>query len=254
MLMVAPGRPGPNPFGDEWLEVARLLLPSFKAAVRHVQQRQWRRDQIFRSLDRVDTALCLLDAAGAEIHRNPAARGLLEEEPEAERLVRQASRLAHDVVRLRNPRRKADPSGPVAPGERIVEVGSTRYRMRVLFLEPHIVDVRAVVIVQLEPLVLRLPSVRRLKERFGLTRRQAEVALLLARGASNPEIAAALSISPHTVRSHAEVVFQKLNIHTRKGLALRLLQGTRPSMSWRGEEGGRISGAISSGDSRSSQP
>ncbi len=78
-------------------------------------------------------------------------------------------------------------------------------------------------VVQLRPVVPQLPSVQNLRDRFGLTGRQAEVALLLAKGATNREIAAALAISPHTVRSHGEVVFQKLDIHTRKALALRLI-------------------------------
>ena len=223
MLLVTPGRPGPNPFGDEWLELARLLLPAFKAAVRQVQQRQWRHDQVLWSLDRVDTALCLFDAAGTLRHRNPAANALLDDEPRAADLMRRAAGVAREASRLRRVGLKPEPPRTAAPGERTVRVGSTRYRISALFLGPHVVDIQALVVVQLSPVSPGLPSVRSLRDRFGLTRRQAEVALLLAKGASNREIAAALAISPHTVRSHGEVVFQKLDIHTRKALALRLI-------------------------------
>jgi DNA-binding CsgD family transcriptional regulator len=69
-----------------------------------------------------------------------------------------------------------------------------------------------------------LPTGRDLCRRHGLTPREAEIALLLARGASDREVAAALSISHHTVRKHAEHIFAKLGLHTRKALALRLME------------------------------
>ena len=69
-----------------------------------------------------------------------------------------------------------------------------------------------------------LPSPEALRARHGLTRREAEVALLLAEGASNADLAARLFISPHTARHHTEQVFGKLGLTSRKALALRLLQ------------------------------
>jgi DNA-binding CsgD family transcriptional regulator len=58
--------------------------------------------------------------------------------------------------------------------------------------------------------------------RLGLTRREAEVARLLARRATNREIAEALDMSPHTVRHHAENVFAKLGIHSRRAISSHL--------------------------------
>ena len=49
---------------------------------------------------------------------------------------------------------------------------------------------------------------------FGLTLRESEVAALLARGLSNREIAAALFISEHTVKSHLKSVFRKTGVGT----------------------------------------
>jgi DNA-binding CsgD family transcriptional regulator len=79
------------------------------------------------------------------------------------------------------------------------------------------------VLVTLERLTPALPSSTQLIERYGLTRREAEIAGLLALGLSNTEIAARLSMSPHTVRHHAEWLFTKLGMHSRKALALRLM-------------------------------
>lgn len=49
----------------------------------------------------------------------------------------------------------------------------------------------------------------------GLTSREAEVLGWVARGKTNAEIAAALFISPHTVRKHLEHTFEKLGVRTR---------------------------------------
>lgn len=54
--------------------------------------------------------------------------------------------------------------------------------------------------------------------RFGLTRREAEIARLLARRATNREIADELDVSPHTVRHHVESIFRKLGIQSRRSI------------------------------------
>ncbi|MCK5430862.1 MAG: response regulator transcription factor, partial [Anaerolineales bacterium] len=52
----------------------------------------------------------------------------------------------------------------------------------------------------------------------GLTSREQEVLTLLADGASNNEIAEALSVSPKTVARHRENIMGKLNLHSRTEL------------------------------------
>jgi two-component system response regulator NreC len=52
----------------------------------------------------------------------------------------------------------------------------------------------------------------------GLTDREHEVLTMLAEGASNPEIAEALVISPKTVERHRENIMHKLNLHSRSEL------------------------------------
>jgi DNA-binding CsgD family transcriptional regulator len=67
-----------------------------------------------------------------------------------------------------------------------------------------------------------LPDADSLRARFGLSRREAEVAVLLADRRTDAEIAAALGISWHTVRSHVERVFASLQCHTRRDAAEKL--------------------------------
>ena len=78
-------------------------------------------------------------------------------------------------------------------------------------------------IVSLERPTPVFPFLTVLVERHGLTRREAEVTLLLAQRLANGEIAKCLGVSSHTVRHHAEWVFTKLGIHSRQALALKLM-------------------------------
>lgn len=54
-----------------------------------------------------------------------------------------------------------------------------------------------------------------LLESYGLTQRETEIVLALARGLSTKEIGAELLISPHTVRDHLKAVYEKAGVSSR---------------------------------------
>lgn len=56
---------------------------------------------------------------------------------------------------------------------------------------------------------------------LGLTRREREVLALVAAGKTNPEVAAALTISRRTVKKHLEGIYEKLGVRTRTAAAAR---------------------------------
>jgi ATP/maltotriose-dependent transcriptional regulator MalT len=58
-----------------------------------------------------------------------------------------------------------------------------------------------------------------LGERFGLSRRELEVALLIAQGFSNREIAETIRVSTHTARHHTQHVLGKLGVRSRSRAA-----------------------------------
>lgn len=67
-----------------------------------------------------------------------------------------------------------------------------------------------------------------LRERFGLTAREAEVLLWLGRGKPNRDIAEILGLSPRTVNKHLEQIYAKLGVENRASataLATRAIQG-----------------------------
>jgi DNA-binding NarL/FixJ family response regulator len=54
-----------------------------------------------------------------------------------------------------------------------------------------------------------------------LTRRERDVLIHLARGLSNPEVAAVLNLSRHTVKQHTSAVYKKLHVRNRAEAASR---------------------------------
>lgn len=68
-----------------------------------------------------------------------------------------------------------------------------------------------------------------LAERYGLSLRELEVALLLAEGRSNAEIAAAVKVSTHTARHHTQHVLGKLGVRSRSRAAALISEFFGPS-------------------------
>ncbi|XVQ11262.1 response regulator transcription factor [Spirillospora sp. CA-255316] len=59
-------------------------------------------------------------------------------------------------------------------------------------------------------------------EAYGLSPRETEITQMIARGLSTGDIAAALYISPHTVRDHIKAIFAKARVTSRGELVARL--------------------------------
>jgi len=58
-----------------------------------------------------------------------------------------------------------------------------------------------------------------LRTTFGLTAAEGRVAVLIGNGLSGPQTAAALGISPSTVKSHLKHCFEKIGVHSQVGLS-----------------------------------
>jgi DNA-binding CsgD family transcriptional regulator len=63
---------------------------------------------------------------------------------------------------------------------------------------------------------------------FGLTRREAMVAELLARGLTNAQLAKALGVTEKTADTHTSNVLRKLGVHSRAAVASTLRRGKPP--------------------------
>lgn len=228
MIGSNPGPPGRNPFGEDWLELFHLLLSSFKAGSRTLFALEDRRTTLVETLDTFSHAVGIWRLDGTEAHRSTALRALLEAEGESARIVAEIQALARRTSRLLHRRPKADPGATVRVGAREVSTASARFEIRSGLLASRMFGRDPVVLVTVQRLTPSIPAVAVLRDRFGLTRREADVARLLGLGLSERAIAERLCVSPHTIRSHGERIFRKVGVHDRGALMYRLL-GAAPN-------------------------
>lgn len=158
-------------------------------------------------LDQLSEPVALLRPAGEGLHENPALRQLLVLEPEAPRVRQAITRAAESV---RRGFRAFVVGAPTTVATRV-----TKYHLRPSRLPRGTIGPDPALVVLVHDLGDELPERESLMERFGLTRRQCDVALCLARRRTNSEVARALSISPHTARRHTELVLAKLGVASR---------------------------------------
>jgi DNA-binding CsgD family transcriptional regulator len=176
---------------------------------------------------RTEAALVVGDD-GKELSRNLAMSRLLERGEDGERLLGELRDFAFQLsaARIRSPR-----DGEEVSVERVLQLGTPGepQRVRGWWLPEGTVDRGGSVLLTIGGDGLALPSVEALVIGRGLTPREAEIARMLAAGVSTKQIALQLSLSPHTVRTHGERIFEKLNIHSRKALALELMSSAARS-------------------------
>jgi DNA-binding CsgD family transcriptional regulator len=187
------------------------------------------RSAVATVLDELGIAACVYGPEGRELHRSTRMREILASMRESASLLAAMRALARGRSGQRDPSSRA-----IERDARGQPDAATKFRLRSVALPPGSVGPGPVVVVELERSGPALPRIDELITRCGLTHREAEVALLLALGGSDREIARRLARSPHTVRKHIEHIFDKLRLHSRKALMLRLSRTTWAS-SERGE-------------------
>lgn len=164
--------------------------------------------------------MLLADRRGDVLHAN-AALGRLRS-----RMGPKRSLDAHIVsllARLQNGG-GASVDGPETMEKEVV-VGELRIRLLATALPAPAQVADTLFAVLIEPITPVLPEASQVAARHGLSRRQAEVALLLAQGHTNAQVSSALRISPFTARRHTERVLGKLGVARRGAVAKRLLFG-----------------------------
>lgn len=206
-----------GPRGDLMDERGRALLtavePVFRAAVESLTRPTGGHVSAMAVLDAAAIPAALLDAAGRWIHRTPAFATELDSIAPTQRaaLHEALSQLACDSI--------ANAGRPAA----------TALERRAPELTLHGLTVSAVVVgsdalLRIRP--RRRQSDQRALSQASLTRREVEVAVLIAAGRSSKQIAAELEISWHTVRRHTENILKKLEVDSRAELAALFAVGS----------------------------
>ena len=216
----------------ERLPVLAMLLPALRTGLHTLRTMAARQHAMASALDAVPEALLVVGPDGREVHRNAALRRRLAEEPERERVCAEMLALSREMRALHArthgaPATAARPSLPTAGiprTERPLATPLARYVLRAAFGAEAVWGAAGTVLVSLDldaapaaPLAGPLAG-----PLAALTPREAEVARLLARRATNTEVAAALGVSPHTARHHAQRVIEKLGLKSRRELGALL--------------------------------
>lgn len=176
--------------------------------------------EIARLLRQLGVPFATFDPASRCTELSPEARTLLGDE--AERVCRLGARLLESMP--------GDSQG--APHDQPTDTASrydpgSRHVLRARRLpngDPH----RAGIVLVLP---VRGGATRLAPLRWGLSRREVEVATLIARGASTTDVACALGISAHTVRRHTERIYAKVGVRSRMQLATVLASDGAPATS-----------------------
>lgn len=202
-------------------QLLQLLVPAFEAGLRFRHRITSLKAGLDRTIDVLPVPLLVFDADGAERYRNAAFGALAQHEPQSERLVAAARKLARRLAPGIDAEDSLLPSLQVAT-EKTAHAG--RYTLRGYYDPRLFVDGGLLVSVERSALV---PSPDFIATASGLTPRQAEVAVLVAEGLSDQEVADCLCISVHTVRRHAAAVRKKLGVPSRAGVATALARLVR---------------------------
>lgn len=213
----------PARLADQELEVLSLLVPALETATWVVRSLANRGDAIARLLDEFEIP-ALLRCDDGRSYQNRSLGDLLETAGDPNSLLTAMASLAAEFTAVGERARKSTTVTPLPTGDRTTVTSGGRYRLQGSSLRPGTVGPGPAVLVLVRGTRRRLPDPRDLADRYGLTERQAQVARLLALGASNEEIALRLGISAHTARHHAQSVLERVGTRSRKAIGLRFLE------------------------------
>jgi len=167
-------------------------------------------------LENIEHGIVLLAPNSDTCFRNSAAERILVADAEHGVIVREMGSVFRAALAYR--------SGRAA--EAMVATQGARYRMRATLLRHRIHEIgNHPVLVTIQRAVANSPTPVSVIQRFGMTPREADVAMLLSRGKRNSEIAVELRISKHTARHHTENVMLKLNVHARSEVTSAIATG-----------------------------
>jgi len=212
-----------RPFGEATQQVLESLLPGFAAGIGALARLGDARQAIAVLLDALEDGALVLDAGARRVlARNAALEALLREETDLRGLEFNIAQSAVAALRRNGPPWNGGSADPQALSRGWRSARGSSYRFRSVRLPAGSVARDEAILVLIQLVGPPVPDAPELIHRFGFTRREAQVALQLAYGRSDRQIASDLALSPHTIRHHAEAIFLKVGVTSRKALALHL--------------------------------
>jgi len=141
----------------------------------------------------------------------------LADEPKRVDVVERCEQMTQSLLGVRGSDVEADELVKTSKEtQHIVRGASASYTLRATLVPSLLSSARPCAVVVVAPRHAQRRSAEELRERYGLTQREVEVAYLLAGRKRQRELAEILGISVHTARRHTERVLQKLGIGRRE--------------------------------------
>jgi DNA-binding CsgD family transcriptional regulator len=178
------------------------------------------------ALDHINEGAVLLNGEGQLIWHNHAFDKLLVENREGHLLVAAVIEMAGDFYFD-----LLDARGHGRDGEesltRNVSVGRIEHEIHCTLMPEGMLGMESYALCLIKRTASKWSSYEEhLRQTWGLTEREAQVAVECLRGNKNLEIAERLRISVETVNKHLDKVYQKANVRGRAELASRLLDSS----------------------------
>lgn len=218
MLTLYADAPGRERFGAAGLDLIRMLEPLLRSAANTWNELASRRSALVTLIDESSDGLALYNSQNRLLHSNRALDRMVIEGKGAQALLDATMRLARAFGGMMQ---RNDPHDLDGAFERVVESNGHKWTLRATRADA-VFGRDEVTLVRVRPQVAAVMSEAQLARRFGLTRREAEVAALLGAGASNKEIVSRLGVTEFTARRHTENVLRKLGVDSRAKVALAL--------------------------------
>jgi DNA-binding CsgD family transcriptional regulator len=221
---------GGRPFDESEARLMRRLAPHVGRALRHASLIEAALAAPPPGSSLTDAAadapgVLTLDARGTILVRTPAAAAILDDLADDERTrsdVPGALGGALAQLRWRHLHASQDTASPLGGALRVRGRSGRWYTLHASLTEPGIAG-DAVTVVVLAP-TPRPPTANGLVSRYGLSARESDVLLRVARGESTKELVAALGISAYTVQDYVTRASEKLGVRGRRELVARLFR------------------------------
>jgi DNA-binding CsgD family transcriptional regulator/PAS domain-containing protein len=215
------------PSDPEWVrndaEMPLSKSLPFKDSAARANQRTEDAAVFLRALDGLPHGVAFFDVKGNLLFLNRAFRRVLEKSPESTRIRQELQLFAlamSSVVQLRKLMRE---NKVEELAERELPTESAHYHLKASFVGLDLFGVGPSILTSLEGQPGEKYRETDLRSSFGLTKSECRVTRLLVQGKSNAAIARALSISPHTARTHVQRILAKLGARSRAEAAARIL-------------------------------
>ncbi|MGI8510032.1 MAG: response regulator transcription factor [Gemmatimonadaceae bacterium] len=220
----------PNPFAIAMRPLLALIVPLLAAGYETVQRLDSGRAAHAAWLEALDGASdgCLVydTERHQEIHHNAALAAMQRSDTEGDIVIGAMQRIACSMSSHQGSPGESASSALAAAAlaqSHQISTARGRYMLRATLLPAGTCSAGPSVLVLARRSSATLPLAIELRARFGLTRREADVALHLAAGMTDEAIARRIGVSSHTARHHSEHVLVKLGLRSRKGLGLFLV-------------------------------